>query len=328
MRIAFTSCFSAQLFPQQAVWDEIAATRPDVLVLLGDSIDLDVGGPYGSLGVQQLTESEFAEHAHSRYTAAVAQKQFRALVQGPELTTYAIWDDHDFLWDNACGADVMKSPMQRPLVYPSRALFAAFRQALALHLAPGSFPAALPLWDAQTPPPGYTCVPLANSVFLHLTDGRSFRKGRGRTAMLGDQQLDAMEAAMASAPVDAAHLVASGSVFELHSGETWLNCPVEYDRMLGLAQTYNILILSGDIHDNNLASYALTGGRSLFEATASGAAVRTGVVVGALQRNYGVLTIDDAQVDIALFKSGARQYHGSIDRVNWQQRQPGLNAVA
>ncbi|MES2583712.1 MAG: hypothetical protein V4627_13415 [Pseudomonadota bacterium] len=318
MRIAFTSCFSAQLFKQQLVWDEIAAAQPDVLVLLGDSMYLDVGGPYGSLGVQQLSENDFAEHAHSRYAATLAQKQFKALVQSPGLVTYAIWDDHDFLWDNACGADLMKNPALRPLVYPSRALFAAYRQALASRLAPGSFPSAPPYWDTKTPAPGYTCVLLDATLFLHLTDGRSFRKARGNRALLGADQLNALQAAMALAPAGATHLVASASVFDARHGDSWLTCPTEYSRLQTLAQQYNILILSGDIHDNNLASYTLQAGRRLFEATASGAAVRTGVVVGALQRNYGLLDIDGAHVDISLFKSGARQYGGSIHRLTWQ----------
>lgn len=322
MRIAFTSCFSTQLFPEQTVWDEIAAAQPDVLVLLGDSLYLDVGGPYGSLGLQQLSESEFAEHAHSRYVDTLAQPQFRALVQTPGLMTHAIWDDHDFLWDNACGGDVMKSPALRPFVYPSRALFAAFRRALAERLAPGSFPAALPYWDNKTPAPGYSCVKLGASLLLHLTDGRSFRKATGRRALLGAAQLDTMQAAMAAAPAGTTHLVASASVFDARHGDSWLNCPAEYARMQALAQTYNILILSGDIHDNNLASYALQSGlqdgRHLFEATASGACLRTGVVIGAMQRNYGLLDIDDDQVGIRLFKSGAVQYSGSIHRASWQ----------
>jgi len=122
---------------------------------------------------------------------------------------------------------------------------------------------------------------------------------------------------MAGTPAGATHLVASGSVFDAHGGENWLNCHDEYKRMQKLAKDHNILILSGDIHDNNLASYVLDGGRNLFEATASGAAVRTAVVFGALQRNYGMLTIDDTSVDIKLFKSGATQYSGTINRATW-----------
>lgn len=318
MRIAFTSCFCTQVFKKQSVWDEIAAANPDVLVLLGDSIYLDVGGQFNSLGVQNLSEMDFAQHAYDRYKELLAQKQFRALIQKPSLTTYAIWDDHDFLWNDVCGADAMRSPIQRPLIFPSRALFAAYRNALTLRLAPRSFPSAPPPWDANTLPPGYSMVALGANVFLHLTDGRSFRKGRGRDAMLGTAQLDAMEAQMVGTPTGATHLVASGSVFDSRNGENWLDCLPEYERMQRLAKDHNILILSGDIHDNNLASYALEGGRNLFEATASGAAVRTAVVVGALQRNYGVLTIDDANVGIELFKSGATQYRAAIDRAMWK----------
>jgi alkaline phosphatase D len=319
MRIAFTSCFSAQLFKDQPVWDEIAAANPDVLVLLGDSMYLDVGGPeLGSAGVQAMTAHDFSVHAHKRFTGVLAQKQFKALVQTPTLSTYAIWDDHDFLWNDACGADVMKNPALRPLLYPSRAVFAAYRQALAQRLAPGSFPAAPPPWSTATPPPGYSKVALGADVFLHLTDGRSFRKRGGTDALLGSDQLDEMEAGMKAAPAGATHLVASSSVFDARHGENWLNCPAEYTRMQKLAQKYNILILSGDIHDNNLASYTLAGGRSLFEATSSGAALRTGVVLGAKQRNYGMLTIDDSNVGIELFKSGASQYRGTVDRKLWK----------
>ena len=318
MRIAFASCLCTQVFKQQPVWDDIADLNPDVLVLLGDSIYLDVGGPYNSLGVQNLSENEFAQHAHERYTELLAQPQFKALVQRPGLMTYAIWDDHDFLWNNANGADAMQRPGQRPLVYPSRALFAAYRSALSDHLAAGSFPATPPAWTVNTPPPAYKMVNLGNNVFLHLTDGRSFRAGNSKDALLGSAQLDAMEVQMASAPNGATHLVASGSVFEARHGESWLKCPVEHARMLELARDHNILILSGDIHDNNWATYPVKDERSLFEATSSGAAVKTGVVIGALQRNFGMLDIGAASVGIKLYKSGATQYSGTINRASWK----------
>jgi len=317
MKIAFTSCMSAQLFPGQPVWDEIAAANPDVLVLLGDSVYLDVGGPYDMSSIKALTELEFATHMHKRFFGQVAHTRFKALVQKPQLATYAIWDDHDFLWNNACGADVMANPALKPLIYPSRAIFNAWRAALAQKLAAGSFPAVLPPWTPATPEPGYSAVALPQNVLLHLTDGRTWREGRGKKAMLGMAQLDAMEAAMHAAPSGTVHLVASGSVFDKHDGENWLNCKPEYDRMQQLAVKYNILMLSGDIHDNNLASYVVQGGRKLFEATASGAAVRTAVVAGALQRNYGMLTVDSDQVGIEIFKVGNSQYRGSINRATW-----------
>jgi glyoxylase-like metal-dependent hydrolase (beta-lactamase superfamily II) len=38
MKIAFTSCMSFTVFAQQPVWDQIAAQRPDRLLLLGDTL--------------------------------------------------------------------------------------------------------------------------------------------------------------------------------------------------------------------------------------------------------------------------------------------------
>lgn len=310
MKVAFTSCFHAGLFPQQPVWQEIAAESPDVLVLLGDAMYLDVGDAVNTSGVQLLSETEFAQRAHAKFRAQLQQPDFQALIARPGLSTFAIWDDHDFLWNDACGGDVMKSPVKRPLIYPSRAVFAAFREALAGQ----PFPSAPPAWSTNTPAPGYSHVPLGGGVHLHLTDGRSFRE-RGKT-LLGAQQLQAMQGVMAGLPASATHLVASSSVVEQRNGEAWMKFKPDYAALLQLAGRHNVLVLSGDIHDNNLAAYD-TQGRRFFEATASGAALRTGVVIGSLQRNWGLLDIDTAQVGIGIFKSGVPQYRGSIDRATW-----------
>ena len=311
---------SAHSFSNQPVWDEIAQAAPDVLVLLGDSIYLDAGGPYSSSGIQDLSAGEFARYAHGRYRLQANQAAFKALVQRPSLSTYAIWDDHDFLWNNACGADVQANPNWRDLAYPSRALFAAWRTALAQKFAPGSFPAAPPPWSSATPAPGYTVQDLGGGVYLHLTDGRSFKKAHGKDAILGAAQMAALTSQLQQAPAGAVHLLASGVVFEARHGESWLACKTEHTQLLQLATQYKLLVLSGDIHDNNLATYetAPASGRFLHEATASGAAVRTAVTVGALQRNWGLLEINSAKLSIRLSKSGAANYQGAIDRTSWK----------
>jgi len=320
MRIAFASCMTPFRFPSQPAWNDVAPANPDELVLLGDSVYYDADG--SSMGaVQAMNASAFAAHAHFRLSRQLAVPEFRALVGRPGLRTHAIWDDHDFLWNNACGGDVAGQPTVRDLVAPARALFAAYRRTLAARLAPGSFPATPPPFSASTPAPGYSNVLLGNGVLLHLTDGRSFKTRRGRRALLGTPQLDAMEAAMQAADVadpTTVHLVTSGVVFEARHGECWLDCQAEYNRMLGLATRHRILMLSGDIHDNNVAAYALPGGKVLFEATSSGAAVCTLVTVGTEQRNFGLLDIDAHQVQVRIFKFGDLQFHIAIDRATWQ----------
>jgi alkaline phosphatase D len=321
MKIAFTSCMSAQMFNDQPVWDEIAKVEPDVLVLLGDSIYLDVGGPFGSVTLMKLAETELAQHAHTLYTLQIEQPQFKALVQQPNLTTYAIWDDHDFLWNNACGADVAASPLLRGLAYPSRAMFAAWRSALANRLSVGSFPDKLPFWSNDTPAPGYSCVQIGEGIYLHLTDGRSFKRRNGK-ALLGSAQIAQLETQLEALPAGAVHLICSGIVFEANSGECWLACQNEHQKLLAMAQRYNLFMLSGDIHDNNLAAYQIdqNANRYLYEATASGAALRIKVIFGSLQRNWGLIEINDTELNFALFKAGSRHLFGSLDRRSWLSR--------
>ncbi|MGO4394864.1 hypothetical protein AB4Z46_26250 [Variovorax sp. M-6] len=317
MRIAFTSCMTAFHFPVQTIWDEIAAADPTVLVLLGDSAYYDADGS-SMAAVKAMSAFEFATHAMARLGSQVAIANFQSLVARPALSTYAIWDDHDFMFNGACGAEIARQPDLSPLIAPSRAVFNAFRTALAARLAPGSFPSTPPGFDRRTPAPGYVNVALAEDVLLHLTDGRSFKAKGGRRALLGKAQTDAIEAACAAADPKTVHLVASGIVYDARNGETWLDCEAEYNWMQQLAAKHRVLILSGDIHDNNLATYRLAGGRNLFEATASGAAIATAVTVGAVQRNWGLLQIDADNVDIAIFKSGSTQYQGRIARAPWQ----------
>jgi alkaline phosphatase D len=311
MRIAFTSCFSTAVFPQQPIWSDIAASNPDVLVLLGDSMYLDCGNAMTTSRVQEMSEHEFAQHAYAQYQEQLRQPDFSALIARRGLRTYAIWDDHDFLWNDACGADVMKNPAQRPLVYVSRAMFAAYRAALA-----GTpLPAALPAWGPATPAPGYQHVPLGEGVHLHLTDGRSSRR-RGGKVFLGKDQLDAIEAAMQAAGPGASHLLASPTVVERGGAESWLKCKPEYDRLLDLAKRHNILVLSGDVHDFNVVSYPV-GNRQLHEATASGAAIRRAVTVGSEQRNWGLLEIDAGNIGVTMFEWGESRLPCRIDRQSW-----------
>lgn len=44
MNIAFTSCMSTRALAVQPVWGQIASKHPDALVLLGDSVYMDVPG--------------------------------------------------------------------------------------------------------------------------------------------------------------------------------------------------------------------------------------------------------------------------------------------
>ena len=92
MKIAFTSCMAFTVFAQQPVWDQIAAQRPDRLLLLGDSVYIDAPPyPIGMTHPKQMAPVEFLQHVLHRWRTQLDQPQFRALVSA--VPTDAIWDE-------------------------------------------------------------------------------------------------------------------------------------------------------------------------------------------------------------------------------------------
>jgi alkaline phosphatase D len=300
--------------PDQPVWTWIAQRAPDRLLLLGDSLYLDVAGPPHP---QDMSDVEFAAHAFTLYSEALAQPQFAALVQAlPPGRVNAIWDDHDFLWNGAQGGEV--HPLHSGKVRLSTAFHEAFRSALTQGLVAGSFPAAsndARFWDLAQPELTTPSIQLEADLWLHLSDGRTHRTRtwlleESKRTLFGAAQRARFEAVIAHQP-QALHLWASGSTIagcQRYANDwTWLRQMAAQARML---------VLSGDIHRNELDAF-YTGGWPLHEATSSGAAVRDAVVVGQELRNYGLLDIDANQVTIRLFSDDVLQQQRVLDRHTW-----------
>lgn len=326
LKIAFTSCAEATQFPSQPVWTRIAEAQPDHLVLLGDAAYYDVHGA-DTASVQAMSAEQFGRHAHRRLQQQLDCPEFRALVA--QVPTSAIWDDHDFLWNNACGADLAADPQWRDHLAYSRCLFSAFRAALAARPGPGRMPLFETIDHTRPPPaPGYQRVPLADGVVLHLTDGRSFKAGNGHKALLGQPQMAALIAGCAEP--QAIHIVASGVVFERDTwlansadqGETWADCHQEHDQLLALAAQRRLLLLSGDIHRNAFRRYQRYAGETcLFEATASGAALPAWMMTSrnpTTLHHWGLATVHDDRVEVGLYHSGGLAERHTIPHDDWQ----------
>lgn len=316
MKLAFTSCMSFTVFAQQPVWDQIAAQQPDQLVLLGDSIYIDAGPyPHGCNHPKDMDPVQFMQHVLGRWRLQLDQPQFRALVKA--VPTEAIWDDHDFLWDESGAEGVINRRIYTENIRISRALFNAFRRTLDARLAPDSFPSAYNDWainQPNEPPPGYRWRDLDGDIRLHLTDGRSWRIRRD---LLGADQRTQIEASLAAKP-HAVHLLASGSVVCNDCDARWQEFD-DYAWLQALARQYKILVLSGDIHANRFQRIDLGDGRWLYDATASGAAIKKLVGVGSKCENYGLLTADAAALRLDFFSHGTPDSVGTwaIDRANW-----------
>lgn len=316
MKIAFASCMCTRVFQGQPVWEQVAGQQPDKLVLLGDSIYLDIATQQPP---QDMTDDEFAQHLFALYSELLAQRQFRALVQGLPLgAVFATWDDHDFLWNDACGAALARQPANRSKIALSTAFFSAFRRALALGLAPGSFPSAYndaAFWPTNPQPLATPSVALAGDLWLHLSDGRTHRTALWPLAerkrhLLGPAQREQLGKAMAAAP-NALHLLASGSILA-----DYKRYPGDWQWLTQLAAQQRVLALSGDIHRNELDAY-YTGGWPLHEATSSGAAVKDAVVVGQARQNFGLLDVQPDEVRIQLFEKGLCRQSRTLSRGTW-----------
>ena len=316
MKIAFASCMCTRVFDTQPVWTQIAAQQPDALVLLGDSIYLDIAAPEPP---QDMSDDNFARHLHALYSELLAQPQFRALVQGlPAGAVHAVWDDHDFLWNDALGAEVAKRPEHRGKLGLSTAFFQAYRRTLAQGLAPGSFPASYndaAFWPAVPQRLDTPSLALAHDLWLHLSDGRTHRTHtwplqESKRHLLGSAQRERLGAAVAAAPA-ALHLLASGSVLAAYK-----RYPADWRWLLDLAAAQRLLVLSGDIHRNELDAFYTTGW-PLHEATSSGAAVRDAVVLGRERRNFGLLDVGPDEVHIRLFEKGVCRDERRLARGTW-----------
>jgi alkaline phosphatase D len=314
MRIAFASCAFTRVFANQPVWTRIAQQAPDHLVLLGDSTYFDLaGGP----APQSMSDDEFGQHLFQLYGELIAQPELAALVMGlPPGSVHTIWDDHDFLWNDALGAE--ERVVHGEKIRLSTAFLEAFRAALAAGLAAGSFPGAYNdpvFWDPNQPPLTTPSLRLDADLWLHLPDGRTHRTrtwllAESKRTIFGKAQRDAFAQAIAADP-QALHLWASGSTVAGYQRYTR-----DLEWLKGLAANQRMLVLSGDIHRNEIDAF-FTSGWPLHEATSSGAAVRDAVLFGAERQNHGLLDIDAQNVTISLYKRGQLEEQRVLSRQTW-----------
>lgn len=323
--LAFASCMNAVAFKEQPVWDWIAQWQPQDLLLLGDSIYLDGAS---ATNPRDMSADEFRQHVCKRYRLQLAQPQFAALLQrlGPGHVD-ALWDDHDFLWDQGAGVPVRASFDQRDKLPVTTACFNAFRLALSQGT---SYPAsdADPSLNLPHPKEPDDLPPreVAPGVWLHLTDGRSWRtyEDAGRPPPAERQMFGARQLARLQKDIEdragAIHLFASGSALKdwrKAYGNDWV-------WLRNFSRRHRILVLSGDIHENSSQSLDSepAGELPLHEATSSGAAAYKLVDFGPRRRNFGILQIEDARLVLRLFKDGQQQQEGAsfaIDRASWRR---------
>lgn len=301
MKIAIASCAKLKDIKPQPVWDDIRLAKPDVLLLLGDTVYMREEKNKTPEALRADLRARYAEQRSDPHFAALCKD-----INDRGKTLLAVYDDHDFLGNDRCGGD-------EP---------AALREAARdefIHM----FSPALTGSDV------YRLV-RSDLVDIIVLDARFYRKSPSVSkndpdAMLGAQQWTWLEGAVASAAAPYL-VVASSSNFhklDLIRPDSWEKYPAAASRLRNLLNEARgkVMIVSGDIHENNMSDK-----NGIIEVVSSGVS-RKNVITGNLPipfiekrlRNYGVLTFspDSVRVELKGLKAKNR-FDVMISRDRWR----------
>jgi alkaline phosphatase D len=262
-RIVFGSC--ADQTKPCPVWDKVVAARPDLLVLLGDTIYADV--------VDGKLKPSTPERMAACYAELAKVPAFKTLRD----TTYmmATWDDHDYGNNDAGEGWVHKDDAQKQFldffavpsdsprrkqkgVYSADTFGPEGKRVQVIMLDVRYFRS--PIQKADKPLPGTTIRPyLANTA--------------ADAAMLGDEQWKWLEEQL-KRPADV-RLIGSGIqvVSDDHPFEKWATMPAERARLYKLIRdtgANGVVILSGDRHLGDISVDPKAVGYPLYDVTSSG----------------------------------------------------------
>ena len=245
--IAFGSCHKVNDPNSDLILTSIADQKPDAFIWLGDMVYGKDGDP---------------EHLSKRFDQLKSKSSYQNLLQS--TTVYGTWDDHDYGLNNA-GRDYQHKDR-------SRADLFAFL----------NVPKDSPAYQRNG---AYQSYDLSPKIKLILLDNRYFKSEYApkpyndpyppdyEGTILGEQQWNWLENLLKNSTADV-HLIASGIqvLSPNHRFEKWLNYPNEYQRLIGLLQTYKVknpIVLSGDRHMSELSQKDI-GYTNLYDITSSG----------------------------------------------------------
>jgi len=325
LTIAFASCMDAEADNVQEVWQHVQSKKPQVLLLLGDSIYMDYN--YAILGSEKPrgkprreSDKDFLESMYQRYRKQWAVPSFKQLI-GSGIKIGIIWDDHDFAWNNSRGAgdlnDDNKATVPKMKRLIALTLFLQFKDVLRKGDANYPYPEMPTEQDIlRTEEAGIQESFDVNGVRFIMLDGRTFREdlNNDNTSTLhGEAQLAWLHQQIASwngpkvigsgSVLCKAKILANKKLFSLSklwlkTGERWEQYR-DYQWLLDQAFEQTI-VLSGDIHEN-VAPILHRQKPALYEAISSGAARPGFVGIDGNINKYGILTLGEVNT-VELFK--------------------------
>ncbi|MEC7566469.1 MAG: alkaline phosphatase D family protein, partial [Planctomycetota bacterium] len=211
------------------MWNTIAATQPDVLMLLGDNVYSDA--------------PEIPEMQHYCYYRRQSRPEFRKLVS--KTTVYSIWDDHDFGTNDCQGGPRIDQPEWKIPVWN------VYRNNWVN-----------PAYGGGPGKPGVWYDYYIGDVHFIMTDGRIYRNlnptDGSRATMLGPLQLEWLKKTIAESKGTFTVLVSPVPwVFGAKgdSKDTWNGFKVERNEIFDViaeAKKDGVLLMSADRHRSDL----------------------------------------------------------------------------
>lgn len=229
MKIIFTSCIRYEAYKKQPEWDLISDQNPDYLFLLGDNIYMD----YGIIGCERIgSPQSYPVEKFKRKMTEKYQNQFTKVPEFKNLIEkmrakngfFAIWDDHDFGWNNAKGAHM---PQENKDI--SRALFHQYLNC-----------------STNLPHTYYHIdTPLARVIFIdNRSDCEEGKEGR----LLDDKQFEFIRNKLQH---NLKYTILCGGITLTEAGENWSKYPGQLKKLCEMtAGIDNVIFLGGDIHKN------------------------------------------------------------------------------
>ncbi len=297
--IAFGSC--AEQWKPQPVLDQVISKHPDIFIYLGDNI---------------YSDTYSMDTLRMNYEVLANKPEFQRLKKA--MPIYAIWDDHDFGWND--------SGRHYPYKEESKQIFLDFfgdQNDPSIHNHPGIYHTA---YFGTT----------GNRIQIIFPDLRTFRdkllpyngnrNGDVRfnytldyspyetidSTMMGEEQWRWLEAELKK-PAEL-RIIASSTQFSItHNGyEAWTNFPHEQKRFLELiksTQAKGVLFISGDVHYAEISKLTSPDLYPIYDVTASG-----------ITSTWDFATPNDHRINGPVMENNF-----GLIKVNWQLQDPEIS---
>ncbi len=309
MKVAFCSCNHPLVHPEQPGWLALAASEPDVLLLLGDNVYIEnhVGELLGSQKpCLTLSDLDYARRLHARYAAQWNVPQFRVALRSAKRVMGTL-DDHDFLGNDTFASPILqrKARFARLLhrqfiaacnVQPLPLVYSAFEDVFSMDDA--LFQQGLGIASSWENTEQGAAAP---SIKIILLDNRSYRENPLANGLvssapaLGAAQISWLAQELVGS--QRISIIASGSTFSAGDRAGIPGSPLDaYKREATILRTlyrsqqhHRIIHLGGDLHYN--AHWPQSADHPFTELASSGMGSGWQPFARQQRGNFGLLSV-------------------------------------